>query len=333
MLTESLRTIFRRSPNFVGRLLLSAMPSASPKTMFSLIHYPSSRFMVRSQGVHTAATPAEQITVEEEGKEKEPDAPPSGPDDAATGPDINKIRKNARGKVYSPVDLATSLAYMESDVYKQTYRGKPVWFYYRRNFKGHYAPPRTRSNCVVGKKLVSSNPCPICRDEYLVVDYRNLSLLRQFINPVTSEILTPALTGVCQHQHKRLLLEIEKAQDIGTIEVWLPFRLYDYSEYYNYLPPEQLSALLKASGYVSTSSSSTSLSGVNPFTVDTHSLPPEIQELIRAFPSVMKSSGSAVKKQLPEITPPRVPNRYAMEEEHKKRLLARRRSRTIPDDV
>ncbi|KAA0199595.1 28S ribosomal protein S18b mitochondrial [Fasciolopsis buskii] len=85
---------------------------------------------------------------------------------------METVRRNSRGKLYNPVDLATSLDYMNSTVYQNIYRGKPVWFYYRRNFKGHFPPPKTRKKCVIGGKLITSNPCPICRDEYLVIDFR-----------------------------------------------------------------------------------------------------------------------------------------------------------------
>jgi small subunit ribosomal protein S18b, mitochondrial len=29
----------------------------------------------------------------------------------------------------------------------------------------------------------TGNPCPICRDEYLVVSHKNLKLLSQFVSP------------------------------------------------------------------------------------------------------------------------------------------------------
>ena len=38
-------------------------------------------------------------------------------------------------------------------------------------------------------KITTGNPCPICRDEYLVLDYRNVELLKQFISPFNGAIL------------------------------------------------------------------------------------------------------------------------------------------------
>lgn len=37
--------------------------------------------------------------------------------------------------------------------------------------------------------ISTGNPCPICRDEYLVLDYRNVDLLKQFISPFNGAIL------------------------------------------------------------------------------------------------------------------------------------------------
>ncbi|KAA3678859.1 small subunit ribosomal protein S18b, mitochondrial [Paragonimus westermani] len=243
------------------------------------------------------------------------------------------LRKNYHGKPYNPVDLATSLDYVNSEVYESTYRGKPVWFYYRRNFKGHFAPPKTRPNCVMSKLLISSNPCPICRDEFLVLDYRNTKLLKQFINPISAKILEPSQTGLCQHQHKKLVLEIEKAQDLGTIEMWLPFHLYDYSDYYNYLPPEQLGQLIQASGCASNlimdETTDGSLSS-GPFSSDDiASLPVHLQDLLRTLHTIPHASDSLSEPAKVEIERPKVPNRYKMEEDYKKRVAKRRKSRTL----
>lgn len=238
-----------------------------------------------------------------------------------------KVRKNYRGKPYNPVDLATSMEYLKSDVYRDTYLGKPVWFYYRRNFRGHFAPPTTRRNCVKANKLVSSNPCPICRDEYLVLDYRHTDLLVQFVDPITAKILDCCQTGLCRAQHKRLLLEIEKAQDLGTVEMYLPFHVYNYSEYYSYLPPDKLSALLYASGSVTPD---------DPTNVHKHlsleeftSLPANVQDLLKDVDVIPHARGGKILSRETEIERPKVPSRYHMEEDHKKRVARIRKSRTL----
>ncbi|KAF7260796.1 hypothetical protein EG68_01824 [Paragonimus skrjabini miyazakii] len=259
-------------------------------------------------------------------------ADPEPPKEETTSEKVT-LRKNYYGKPYNPVDLATSLDYINSEVYESTYRGKPVWFYYRRNFKGHFAPPKTRPNCVMSKFLISSNPCPICRDEFLVLDYRNTKLLKQFINPISAKILEPSQTGLCQHQHKKLVLEIEKAQDLGTIEMWLPFHLYDYSDYYDYLPQEQLKQLIQSSGYVPNvivdeTLDESELSG--PVSSDDiASLPVHLQDLLRTVRTIPHASDRLSEPAKVEIERPEVPNRYKMEEDHKKRVAKRRKSRTL----
>ncbi|XP_055898296.1 28S ribosomal protein S18b, mitochondrial-like isoform X1 [Biomphalaria glabrata] len=128
------------------------------------------------------------------------------------------------------IDVDTSIRYLNSKAFTQGYGDKPVWFYYRRNFKGQRAPP-TRRNCKIKGVIKTASPCPICRDEYLVLDKKNTKLLEQFICPHSGEILDTMKTGLCQHQHKTLTIEIMKAWDEGAIEVTLPFRTYDYEDY------------------------------------------------------------------------------------------------------
>ncbi|VDN13803.1 unnamed protein product [Dibothriocephalus latus] len=135
------------------------------------------------------------------------------------------FRVNFRGKPYKPATLEESLEYVKSAglfivflhavEFTKLYRGKPVWFYHRRNFKGHFPPKRPRKSCTHGDRLITSNPCPICRDEYLVLDYQNVYLLKHFLHPQSAEILEPTITGLCEKQHHALLLEIEKARDLG----------------------------------------------------------------------------------------------------------------------
>lgn len=256
--------------------------------------------------------------------------------DVESNPTVDKqsqpsLRKNYQGKLYAPVDLSTSLDYMNSEVYLNTYQGKPVWFYYRRNYKGHFPPPRTRRNCVVAKRLVSSNPCPICRDEYLVLDYRNTELLRQFLNPITLEILDTSRTGLCEHQHKKLLLEVAKAQDLGTIETWLPFHLYDYSEYYSYLPEQQLKELLRVSGCAPQNimDDRGSLDVTHASSADLAELPANLQNLLGSIDLIPRASLGQPPPPETKIVPPRIPNRYKMEEDHKALVAKRRKSRTL----
>ncbi|KAI5641568.1 hypothetical protein NE865_06325 [Phthorimaea operculella] len=129
------------------------------------------------------------------------------------------------------IPLETSMRYLKSKAYDQTYGDKPVWFLYRRNHKGGVAPKKTRHSCVRNGVISTGNPCPICRDEYLVLDHRNTKLLEQFISEYTGQILEPFKTGLCQKKHKELLVAIERAWDQGYLTYDVPFREYDYSLY------------------------------------------------------------------------------------------------------
>ncbi|XP_041370332.1 28S ribosomal protein S18b, mitochondrial-like isoform X2 [Gigantopelta aegis] len=128
------------------------------------------------------------------------------------------------------VDAPTSKRYLDSKAYAEAYGDQPIWIHYRRNFKGQLAP-RTRKTCIRAGVMSTGNPCPICRDEYLVIDHTNTKLLEQFVSPHTGEVFNPHQTGLCQKQHKKLLDEILKARHHGLIEDIVPFREYDYSEY------------------------------------------------------------------------------------------------------
>lgn len=86
----------------------------------------------------------------------------------------------------TPVE--TSVKYLKSDAYHTTYGENPVWFGYRRVHKGGIPPKLTRESCIRFNVVTVASPCPICRDEYLVLDHRNLDLLKQFISPHTGEV-------------------------------------------------------------------------------------------------------------------------------------------------
>lgn len=86
------------------------------------------------------------------------------------------------------VPVETSVRYMKSTAYQTTYGNQPVWVQYRRNFKGQFPPSKTRKTCIRAGKISTGNPCPICRDEYLVLDHNNIDLLKQFISQHTGEV-------------------------------------------------------------------------------------------------------------------------------------------------
>lgn len=83
---------------------------------------------------------------------------------------------------------------------------------------------------------MTGNPCPICRDEYLVLHEKNVDLLKQFISPFTGEILGHSTTNICRKQHDNLMVAILRAYEQGLLTHHVPFRHYDYSHYI----PEEL---------------------------------------------------------------------------------------------
>lgn len=129
-------------------------------------------------------------------------------------------------------DYKESLDYMESEVYKSTYKEFLVWKIYRRNHKTQYPSRNTRPSCIKDGKLSTSYPCPICRDEYLILHPENTKLLEQFINPNTGAIITPEHHGLCQKQYRNLIISVMIAKDIGTLTYDVPERLYNYRDYY-----------------------------------------------------------------------------------------------------
>lgn len=130
------------------------------------------------------------------------------------------------------IPVETSIRYLKSSAYEQTYKGYPVWKFYRRNFRGPYPPRHTRKTCIRGGVISTGNPCPICRDEYLILDYRNIDLLKQFISEHTGSVLSYRITGICRKKQKELLIAIYKAYDIGLITFDVPIVQYNYADWY-----------------------------------------------------------------------------------------------------
>jgi len=148
-----------------------------------------------------------------------------------------KEKTSLVGKPFDFKDAETSMKYMESDAYKLTYGEGAIWKKYARSYGTHRKPQWTRKMCIRRGLYGTGNPCPICRDEFLVVDYKNLKLLKQFLAPSTGELYSVTVTNVCQRQQKNLEVAYTLACDHGLIEHDVPFREYDYSLYYT---PEEM---------------------------------------------------------------------------------------------
>lgn len=86
------------------------------------------------------------------------------------------------------VPVETSIRYLKSAAYKETYGEQAVWVPYRRNHKGLIPPKKTRKTCIRSDRISTGNPCPICRDEYLVLHEDNKELLKQFISDQTGKV-------------------------------------------------------------------------------------------------------------------------------------------------
>ncbi|KAF6770261.1 hypothetical protein AHF37_11552, partial [Paragonimus kellicotti] len=108
------------------------------------------------------------------------------------------------------------------------------------------------------------------------------------------------------------------------------FILYDYSDYYDYLPPEQLKQLIQASGYVPNLIVDETIDGPavsGPVSSnDIASLPVHLQDLLRTVHTIPHASDRLSEPPKVEIERPEVPNRYKMEEDHK---FHRRKLRTL----
>ncbi|XP_045121225.1 28S ribosomal protein S18b, mitochondrial-like isoform X2 [Portunus trituberculatus] len=130
------------------------------------------------------------------------------------------------------IPVETSLKYMQSEAYQTAYGDDPVWKKYKRNFKGQFPPKKTRKLCIRAGVLSTGNPCPVCRDEYLVLDPRNTALLKQFISPHNNGILPTSITNLCRKRHRELEVAVQQARDIGLLTYDVPFRRYNYQDYY-----------------------------------------------------------------------------------------------------
>ena len=151
----------------------------------------------------------------------------------------NKTKTSLRGTPYNVTDIEISLRYMESDAYKTVYGNEPVWKNYVRNRTSQRFPHYTRDFCVEEGLYIRGNPCPICRDEYLLLDYRNVKLLKQFLNDHTGEIEPVIKTSICQAQLRNLRVALRKAYNLGLMKYEVPFRTYDYRDYYPELRDEK----------------------------------------------------------------------------------------------
>ena len=129
------------------------------------------------------------------------------------------------------IPVETSIRYLKSKAYRTTYGDDPVWVPYRRNGSSRVPPLKTRRTCIVEDRVITGNPCPVCRDEYLVLHEKNVELLKQFISPFNGEVLPAWKTKICRRQFDNLMVAVIRAKTQGLLPFDVPFRRYDYSHY------------------------------------------------------------------------------------------------------
>lgn len=176
--------------------------------------------------------------VQTKANEKESESAMSTPSDASVGPTSKMNRKDRQSAVRdrrTPVEWQTSVRYMDSETYRRTYGDYKVWQLYRRPLKTqmHQIPFKNRISCVKDGFINYASPCPICRDPNLVLHENNVKLLQQFIDPWTQEVYENRKVHVCQHKYEELLVALYRARDCGQIAFSVPFRQFDYEEFYS----------------------------------------------------------------------------------------------------
>ncbi|VDL70272.1 unnamed protein product [Nippostrongylus brasiliensis] len=146
---------------------------------------------------------------------------------------FNHIEKK-RGLFKPKHTIEEQISYMNSKAYKDAYKGLPIHRWYKRNFKGQSTlqpPPRLFCIDKHGRFNVN-NACPVCRDEYLFFDYRNPSLIEQFLADGTHQPIEILKSGLCREQYAMLKAQLLAAKEHGTITFGIDFRNFDFREWY-----------------------------------------------------------------------------------------------------
>jgi len=205
----------------------SKLTFLSPRQPPNLDYFVKKDLVLEPLGLHRLLSTSGIIRSDSEPESSDSD------NEASNQDDFLKRYLNPKDRSrYIPPEL--SIKYMESVAYKTAYGDEPVWRHYRRNFKPVHKgrpPVKTRETCIRQGMVATGSPCPICRDEYLVIDYRNVALLNQFLENYTGKILSPAKTNICQKQWRKLRIALEKAQDHGYLDLDVPALHYDLEEY------------------------------------------------------------------------------------------------------
>ncbi|KAM3728576.1 28S ribosomal protein S18b [Dirofilaria immitis] len=212
----------RRIPKFI--MIRRYVRALFCKSNFGL---PTRAYLLISCNYHSSSQFCCASKVDEEASEDNKGA------EEATGYAYNTVEKK-KGLYRPKHTLEEQIAYMNSEVYADTYKGLPVYHFYRRNFKGQAIfMPKPRMFCVDKEgKFKVNHACPICRDEYLFFDYRNPALILQFLYDQTDRILPLKKLGLCFDQYAQLRAQLLKAKEHGFIKFAVPFQNFDYKNWY-----------------------------------------------------------------------------------------------------
>uniref|UniRef100_A0A1I7XUS3 28S ribosomal protein S18-2, mitochondrial n=1 Tax=Heterorhabditis bacteriophora TaxID=37862 RepID=A0A1I7XUS3_HETBA len=153
------------------------------------------------------------------------------PDEAGWA--YNQVEKK-KGMYKPKHSISEQIAYMKSKAYADAYKGLPIYRWYKRNIKGQsmlQPPPRLFCVDKHGRFNVN-NACPVCRDEYFFFDYRNPSLIEQFLSDGTDQPIDILKSGLCREQYAMLKAQLLAAKEYGTITFGVDFRNFDYRQWY-----------------------------------------------------------------------------------------------------
>ena len=125
----------------------------------------------------------------------------------------------------------TPIDYMLSKDYQTLYKDENTWVNYRRNHKGFIPSQTSRVSCMKDGVVASGSPCPLCRDERLLMTYKNLPLLKQYIDEQTGDLQNPLRIGLCQFRLKRLAWSFTVAKDLGYLPSVVPHVKFDMNHF------------------------------------------------------------------------------------------------------
>nr|XP_002129978.1 28S ribosomal protein S18b, mitochondrial-like [Ciona intestinalis]XP_026693609.1 28S ribosomal protein S18b, mitochondrial-like [Ciona intestinalis] len=143
----------------------------------------------------------------------------------------DKVEQDKDWENYCEENGFSPQEYLETADFRTLYGERLIWENYVRNFKGGVQPQQTRSNCFRKGEMSTGSPCPLCRDEKIMVTYNNLPLLHHFIDKQTGQLYSNLRTGACRFKHRRLVKAFSMAKDFGYLAAEAEFVKYDLTDH------------------------------------------------------------------------------------------------------